>query len=186
MSGIWRWCPCGSLLANPTGISDVKPCTCTAPQIRRYLSRISGPLLDRIDIHIEAPRLSIEELMGKRTGESRATVRRRVQNARAQQTLRMKGSSASCNARMKAKELREYCEMDGATKDLLKTAIAQFGLVDVVTTGFSKSRARLRIWKRRRISRCTMWPRRSIIAPLTGSCSGRKKVKRERRLTATP
>ena len=66
--------------------------------------------------------------MGKRTGESSATVRRRVQNARAQQTARMKDSSATCNARMKAKELREYCEMDGATKDLLKTAIAQFGL----------------------------------------------------------
>lgn len=95
---------------------------------RRYLSRISGPLLDRIDIHIEVPRLSSEELMGKRTGESSATVRRRVQNARAQQTTRMKNTSATCHARMKAKELREFCEMDGATKDLLKTAIAQFGL----------------------------------------------------------
>ena len=122
-------CPCGFLLGGtPSGAPSEKPCTCTAPQIRRYLSRISGPLLDRIDIHIEVPRLSSEELMGKRTGESSATVRRRVQSARAQQTARMKDSSATCNARMKAKELREFCEMDGATKDLLKTAISQFGL----------------------------------------------------------
>lgn len=121
-------CPCGSLLANPTRISDVKPCTCTAPQIRRYLSRISGPLLDRIDIHIEVPRLSSEELMGKRTGESSATVRKRVCDARAKQTTRLASSSVSCNARMRAKELREFCEMDAATKDLLKAAIAQFGL----------------------------------------------------------
>ena len=122
-------CPCGFLLGGtPTGSPSEKPCTCTAPQIRRYLSRISGPLLDRIDIHIEVPRLSSEELMGKRTGESSATVRRRVCGARAQQTARMQGSSVSCNARMKAKELREFCEMDGATKDLLKTAISQFGL----------------------------------------------------------
>ena len=66
--------------------------------------------------------------MGKRTGESSATVRRRVQSARAQQTARMSGTNVSCNARMKAKELREFCEMDGATKDLLKAAISQFGL----------------------------------------------------------
>ena len=95
MSEIWRWCPCGFLLGGtPTGSPSEKPCTCTAPQIRRYLSRISGPLLDRIDIHIEVPRLSSEELMGKRTGESSATVRRRVQSARAQQTARMKESSS--------------------------------------------------------------------------------------------
>ncbi len=99
-------------------------CTCTAPQIRRYLAKISGPLLDRSDIHIEVPRLSSEELMGKRAGESSATVRRRVVKAREKQLLRMGG----CNGGMKAKELREHCEMDGSTKDLLKAAIAQFNL----------------------------------------------------------
>ena len=66
--------------------------------------------------------------MGKRISESSATVRKLVQSARAQQTARMSGTSVSCNARMEAKELREFCERDGATKDLLKTAIAQFGL----------------------------------------------------------
>ena len=82
-------------------------CACTAPQIRRYLAKISGPLLDRIDIQIEVPRLSSEELMGKRAGESSATVGRRVVKAREKQLSRKGG----CNGQMKAKELREYCEM---------------------------------------------------------------------------
>ncbi|RYZ85989.1 MAG: ATP-binding protein [Proteobacteria bacterium] len=119
-------CPCGFLLGSPK--DGGKPCTCTAPQIRRYLSRISGPLLDRIDIHIEVPRLSSQELMGKATGETSATVRKRVVAARKIQTERMSGSGITCNAQMKAKGLRDYCDMDTATKDLLKAAIAQFSL----------------------------------------------------------
>ena len=77
-----------------------------------------------IDIHIEVPRLSSDELMGKRAGESSATVRRRVVKAREKQLSRMRG----CNGQMKAKELREHCEMDCSTKNLLKAAIAQFNL----------------------------------------------------------
>ncbi len=119
-------CPCGFLLGNPN--SGSKPCTCSAPQIRRYLAKISGPLLDRIDIHIEVPRLSPQELMSKSTGESSATVRRRVCAARERQVARMGGEGVSCNAQMKAKQLREHCEMDAATKDLLKAAINQFSL----------------------------------------------------------
>ncbi len=119
-------CPCGFLLDG--GKAESKPCTCTAPQIRRYLSRISGPLLDRIDIHIEVPRLSSEELMGKRAGESSACVRKRVVAARKRQTERMLGSGLTCNAQLKAKGLRDYCDMDSGTKDLLKAAIAQFSL----------------------------------------------------------
>lgn len=145
-------CPCGFLLGGsesytPNRYEDKyerpaqsggKACTCTAPQIRRYLARISGPLLDRIDIHIEVPRLSPEELMNKRGGESSATVRRRVCAARKVQVERLRSINdgegeggtvgVSCNAQMKAKELRELCELDGATKDLLKAAINQFGL----------------------------------------------------------
>ncbi len=121
-------CPCGSLLSNHERIPNVKPCTCTAPQIRRYLSRISGPLLDRIDIHIEVPRLSPEELMNKRGGESSAMVRGRVVAARRRQVARMGCVGVSCNAHMKAKELRQHCEMDDSTKELLKTAINQFSL----------------------------------------------------------
>ncbi len=119
-------CPCGHLLGGmkTDGNGGGKHCTCTAPQIRRYLAKISGPLLDRIDIHIEVPRLSSDELMSKRAGESSAAVRRRVVAAREKQLTRAGG----CNGGMRAKELREYCEMDSATKDLLKAAIAQFNL----------------------------------------------------------
>ncbi len=134
-----HWCPCGYLLSqsesfgssNGKGGSSGRSCTCTAPQIRRYLSEISGPLLDRIDIHIEVPRLSSEDLMNKRAGESSATVRRRVVAARKKQVERLGGrgnGTATCNARMRAQELRDFCEMDGATKDLLKAAINQFNL----------------------------------------------------------
>ena len=110
------------------GSSSGKPCTCSAPQIRRYLAKISGPLLDRIDIHIEVPRLSSDELMAKRAGESSATVRKRVVAARERQVERMGASPVNCNARMKSQELNEWCEMDSSTKDLLKAAINQFSL----------------------------------------------------------
>ena len=66
--------------------------------------------------------------MGKRVGERSCAVRSRVMAARAKQTARMKGSGLTCNAQMKAKGLREYCDMDDATRDLLKAAIAQFSL----------------------------------------------------------
>ena len=122
-------CPCGQLLGSASSSSSVKPCTCSAPQIRRYLAKISGPLLDRIDIHIEVPRLSSDELMSKRAGESSATVRKRVVAARERQVERMgQCSSVNCNARMKSQQLSEWCEMDASTKDLLKAAINQFGL----------------------------------------------------------
>ena len=90
--------------------------------------RISGPLLDRIDIHIEVPRLSPNELMTKSMGESSATVRARVCRARARQVERLRGDNLTCNAQLRAKQLRAYCHLDAAAHDLLKTAINQFSL----------------------------------------------------------
>jgi magnesium chelatase family protein len=97
------------------------------------LSRISGPLLDRIDIHIEVTKLSSQELMGKATGESSACVRQRVVAAHKKQVNRINGSGISCNAQIKAKGLRNYCDMDAATKDLLKAAITSSRLVEGAT-----------------------------------------------------
>jgi len=115
-------CPCGYF-------GDLKrPCTCQAQQIRRYLARISGPLLDRIDIHIEVPRLAPAELMGKHTGETSLTVRTRVRKARQRQFERLRPWKLSCNTQLRAKSLREACEMDEPARDLLKTAINQFSL----------------------------------------------------------
>lgn len=113
---------------NASGRGKVPACTCTAPQIRRYLAKISGPLLDRIDIHIKVPRLSSEELMGKRAGESFYQVRRRGIRAREKQGCRMKGTGIRSNSGMGSKAIQEFCEMDSGTKELLKAAIAQFNL----------------------------------------------------------
>jgi magnesium chelatase family protein len=92
------------------------------------LARISGPLLDRIDIHIEVPRLSHRELMSKSPGESSACVRERVMRARERQLNRLKGAGIACNAQMGPKHLREFCQLEAGASDLLKTAIHQFGL----------------------------------------------------------
>lgn len=115
-------CPCGFY-------GDARrQCVCSPMQVRRYLSRISGPLLDRIDIHVEVPRLSTTDLMARQIGESSATVRRRVMKAREIQTTRLKPEGLSCNAQLKAKQMREYCALDTGASDLLKAAINQFSL----------------------------------------------------------
>lgn len=115
-------CPCGFL-------GDARrQCVCNPMQVRRYLSRISGPLLDRIDIHVEVPRLSTNELMAKSVGETSATVRARVRCAREKQVARLAPFGLTCNAQLNAKALREFCNLDDATRDLLKNAINQLGL----------------------------------------------------------
>lgn len=115
-------CPCGFYGDNR------RACVCSQTQIRRYLARISGPLLDRIDLHVEVPRLSTTELMAKGTGESSAAVRARVAAARERQTRRLAADGLSCNAQLHAKGLRAHCQMDTAASDLLKNAINQLSL----------------------------------------------------------
>lgn len=115
-------CPCGFF--NDTG----KPCTCSPQIIRRYLQRISGPLLDRIDIHIEVPRLKQEELIGHGGGEPSVVIRSRVTKARQMQQRRFAGSGLFCNAHMQAKHLRQFCAVSDEVKDLLRTAISQLNL----------------------------------------------------------
>lgn len=115
-------CPCGFFN------DGVKQCTCTPQIIRRYLQRISGPLLDRIDIHIEVPRLKQEELIGHGSGESSANIRSRIDKARKAQQRRFAGSGLYCNAHMQAKHLRQYCQAADDVKELLRTAISQLNL----------------------------------------------------------
>jgi magnesium chelatase family protein len=113
-------CPCGFY-------GDARrACVCSAQQIRRYLSRISGPLLDRIDIHIEVPRLSPTEMMSRAPGESSASVRQRVNRARQRQIDRLAPDGLTCNAQLRTKQLRAHCELEGGAHDLLKNAINQF------------------------------------------------------------
>jgi magnesium chelatase family protein len=115
-------CPCG-YYTDPK-----KACTCTTMQIRRYLKRISGPLLDRIDIHIEVPRLDQDELLRREPGETSTAVRARVTAARERQTERFAGTPFHCNRQMSTKALREFCKLNGDVESLMRQAIEQFGL----------------------------------------------------------
>ena len=96
--------------------------------IARYQKRISGPLLDRIDIHVEVPRVDYEKLADKRNVESSEIIRRRVQAARERQLLRFVGTKLKCNAEMGPAEVREFCQTDASGEKLLKAAMHQLHL----------------------------------------------------------
>lgn len=115
-------CPCGNY-GDP-----VKACTCSPSTITKYQKRISGPLLDRIDIFIEVPRVDYEKLSDKRQGEPTETVRSRVENARQIQRERFKEDGLSCNADMRPAEIRKYCVLDETGTNLMRTAMQQFQL----------------------------------------------------------
>jgi magnesium chelatase family protein len=98
-------------------------------EIQNYLGRISGPLLDRIDLHVEVPAVKFREISGDRAGETSAEIRERVMAARKRQHARFKDKpKITCNARMGSKELKQFCELDDGTKELLKTAMADWNL----------------------------------------------------------
>jgi magnesium chelatase family protein len=115
-------CPCG-YYTDPN-----HECTCSPTSIQRYLSKVSGPLLDRIDIHIEVPALRYQEIAQQRLGESSETVRGRVDRAREAQRRRFAGTAIFCNAGMQSKEIRRYCGVDDDCQELLKNAIDKMGL----------------------------------------------------------
>jgi magnesium chelatase family protein len=115
-------CPCGYL-------TDPKhPCRCTRNQIRRYRSKISGPLLDRIDIHVEVPAVPYKDLKQRRGSESSRQVRARVSAARRCQEERFKRARIFCNAQMTSRQVKKWCAIDAATDRLLETAIDKLGL----------------------------------------------------------
>jgi magnesium chelatase family protein len=102
---------------------------CTPHEIQKYLGRISGPLLDRIDLHIEVPTVKFREITAERTGETSAEIRNRVVAARRIQQKRFLGKPrVTCNARMGSRELKQYCTLDTATLELLRMAMAEMGL----------------------------------------------------------
>ena len=124
-------CPCG-YYGDP-----VKPCTCSNMVVTKYQKRISGPLLDRIDIHVEVPRVEYEKLSDTRYGESSEKVRARVEAARERQRGRfgdagdrhLEGAShLACNADMRPAEVRKFCALDESCQSLMKTAMAQLQL----------------------------------------------------------
>ncbi|HEX2698286.1 MAG TPA: ATP-binding protein, partial [Anaerolineales bacterium] len=118
-------CPCG-YYGDP-----VKPCTCAPAMITKYQKRISGPLLDRIDIHVEVPRVEYQKLSDDRLGEPTEMIRQRVQAARDIQRQRfadVDSLSIVCNADMRVAEIRQFCKLDEAGESLVRAAMGQMNL----------------------------------------------------------
>jgi magnesium chelatase family protein len=116
-------CPCGHY-TDPN-----KDCTCGAAVIQKYMAKISGPLMDRIDLHIEVPAVKYKELASKENGERSAEIRERVTRARHIQAERFDGRKGLyANADMQSRDIREYCQIDGTGEELLRTAITRLGL----------------------------------------------------------
>lgn len=116
-------CPCGHL-NDPT-----RECVCAPPQVQRYLSKISGPLMDRIDLHIEVMPVPFEELSRRAQGETSADVRKRVIEARQVQSERFaEAPNVYCNAQMNTRQVRRHCALDEAGQGLMKMALQRLGL----------------------------------------------------------
>jgi magnesium chelatase family protein len=117
-------CPCGYYG------DSLKPCTCAPALVTKYQKRISGPLLDRIDIHIEVPRVDYEKLSGDRMGESSEAIRARVQAARDSQRRRFSGNGSEiiCNADMRVGEIRQFCKLQDEGQSLMRAAMSQLNL----------------------------------------------------------
>jgi magnesium chelatase family protein len=116
-------CPCG-FFGDPK-----RECRCSPAQIQRYRNKISGPLLDRIDIHIEVPAVKYKEMAGEPTGETSETIRNRVEDARRVQRERFSGrDGVLCNARMAPKDIKTYCKLDDSSQELLKMAMTELNL----------------------------------------------------------
>jgi magnesium chelatase family protein len=123
LSSAMNPCPCG-FFGDPT-----RECHCTPAQIQRYVSKISGPLLDRIDIHIEVPAVKYKELRGEPSAEDSAAVRERVVRARLRQLERFTGEKhVYANAQMPPKLIRRHCAISDQGEKLLETAVTRLGL----------------------------------------------------------
>jgi magnesium chelatase family protein len=139
--GAMNPCPCG-YFGDP-----IKPCTCSPGIVTKYQKRISGPLLDRIDIHIEVPRVEYDKLSDQRLGEPSAAIQKRVEAARQRQRDRfsgniqptdhgspepvpfdLNGSAVQCNADMRPAEVRQFCELDDTSRTLIRSAMSQLQL----------------------------------------------------------
>jgi magnesium chelatase family protein len=123
-------CPCGYYG------DSLKPCTCAPVVVTKYQKRISGPMLDRIDIHIEVPRVDYEKLSGDRLGEESEAIRKRVQAARNIQLNRFTNSQSAhshstdiiCNADMRVGEIRQFCKLQDEGQSLMRAAMSQMNL----------------------------------------------------------
>ena len=122
LGSVSHGCPCG-FLGDPK-----RDCTCTSLQIQRYRSKISGPLMDRIDLHMDVPAVPYKDLASLNEGASSAGMAERVEAARHIQSARFQGTRIYTNARMKSRQIKQYCQIDGESASLLEKAMNRFGL----------------------------------------------------------
>jgi magnesium chelatase family protein len=115
-------CPCG-YFGHPT-----RQCTCSDGAAARYVNRISGPLLDRLDIHVEVPPVNYDQLSSTKKGETSAQIRKRVNEARAFQMERYKDTGILANASLSAPLLQKFCPMDDNAKEILRQVFDKLGL----------------------------------------------------------
>ncbi len=120
--GAMNPCPCGNLSNHQ------KPCRCSGNAVRKYLNKVSGPLLDRIDLHLEMPTLRTSELMSTSTGETSETIRQRIFQAREKQFNRFSQEGIFANAHMSHRQVRTYCVIDQECQRLLRDAVESLGL----------------------------------------------------------
>ena len=119
-------CPCGY------HGDSLKPCTCAHATVTKYQKRISGPLLDRIDIHVKVPRMDYEKLSGNRVSESSESIRTRVQAARDIQNKRFingKATAIASNADMRIGEIRQFCQLQPEGQSLMRSAMSHSALM---------------------------------------------------------
>jgi len=115
-------CPCGNRGYN------LKPCRCNTTKIENYMGKISGPLLDRIDIHIELPAIKYKELVDTKETESSRIIKTRIEKCRQLQRERLKNEGVFCNAQMNTRLIKKYCTIEESAQDLLKMAMIELGL----------------------------------------------------------
>ena len=115
-------CRCG-WRGHPSG-----KCTCSDREVEKYVEKISGPLLDRIDLHVNVPSVEYEAMRRRETPESSADVKKRVDGARVIQSARFAGSDTVCNAHMTPAQIAAFCPLDAACDALMKTAFEHMGL----------------------------------------------------------
>jgi magnesium chelatase family protein len=114
---------------NPTPDGKMPHESRSSPrEIQNYLGRISGPLLDRIDLHVEVPQVQFREMSAAKAGESSAQIRERVITARTRQQTRFAGTRITCNARMGTRELKKHCALDEQANEMLKFAMSDLNL----------------------------------------------------------
>ena len=115
-------CRCG-WRGHPSG-----RCTCTDREVEKYVEKISGPLLDRIDLHVSVPSVEYEAMRRRAPAEDSAAVKRRVDAARAIQSARFAGTNVACNAQMAPDQIARFCRLDSAGEALMESAFARMGL----------------------------------------------------------